>query len=57
MKLRIRESMREHFRTLGPRRIAFSYLQILAGCLIAAASYPFFQTISPPAACPAWPRC
>lgn len=42
MKLRIRESMREHFRTLGPRRIAFSYLQILAGCLIAAASYPAF---------------
>ena len=42
MKRRIRESMTEYIRTVGGRRIAFSYLQILAGCLIGAAAYPSF---------------
>ena len=42
MKLRIRESLKEHVHTLGKKQIAFSYLQILAGCLIGAAAYPAF---------------
>ena len=42
MKLRIRESLKEHVRMVGAREIAFGYLQILAGSLIAAAAYPAF---------------
>ena len=42
MKLRIRESLKEHVHTLGKKQIAFSYLQILAGCLTGAAAYPAF---------------
>ena len=42
MKLRIRESLKEHIRAIGAREIALGYLQILLGCLIAAAAYPAF---------------
>lgn len=42
MKLRIRESLKEHVRMVGAREIAFGYLQILAGSLIAASAYPAF---------------
>ena len=42
MKLRIRESLEEHVRTIGAREIAFGYLQILLGSLVAAAAYPAF---------------
>ena len=42
MKLRIRESLEEHVRVIGAREIAFGYLQILLGSLIAAAAYPAF---------------
>ena len=42
MKLRIRESLKEHVRMVGAREIAFGYLQIMAGSLIAAAAYPAF---------------
>ena len=42
MKLRIRESLKEHVRTIGAREIAFGYLQILLGSLVAAAAYPAF---------------
>jgi len=42
MKLRIRESLKEHVRMIGAREIAFGYLQILAGSLIAASAYPAF---------------
>ena len=42
MKFRIRESLKEHVRTVGAREIAFGYIQILAGSLIAAAAYPAF---------------
>ena len=42
MKLRIRESLEEHVRVIGAREIAFGYLQILAGSLVAAAAYPAF---------------
>lgn len=42
MKLRIRESLKEYVRATGAREIAFGYLQILLGSLIAAAAYPSF---------------
>ena len=42
MKLRIRESLEEHVRVIGAREIAFGYLQILLGSLVAAAAYPAF---------------
>ena len=42
MKLRIRESMAEHIKTVGGKQIAYGYLQILLGCLIGAAAYPAF---------------
>ena len=42
MKFRIRESLKEHVRATGAREIAFGYLQILLGSLIAAAAYPAF---------------
>ena len=42
MKFRIRESLKEHVRATGAREIAFGYLQILLGSLIAAAAYPSF---------------
>lgn len=42
MKLRIRESLKEHIRTVGGREIAYGYLQILLGCVIGAAAYPAF---------------
>ena len=42
MKVRFRESLREHFSSTGPREIVFAYLQILAGCAVSAAAYPAF---------------
>ena len=42
MKHGIRESVRNHIRTVGAREIANSYLQILLGCVIGAAAYPAF---------------
>ena len=42
MKSRFTQSLEEHFRSTGPREIAFGYLQILAGCLLGAAAYPSF---------------
>ncbi len=42
MKPSTRESLAEHFRSTGPREIAFGYLQILIGSLIGAAAYPAF---------------
>ena len=42
MKLRIRESLKEHIHTLGGKQIVYSYLQILLGSLIGAAAYPSF---------------
>ena len=42
MKPGIRESLKQHIRTVGAREIAHSYLQILLGCVIGAAAYPAF---------------
>lgn len=42
MKSSSRFSLEEHFRKTGRKEIAFSYLQILLGCLLGAAAYPAF---------------
>ncbi len=42
MKPSIRQRLRDHIRTAGPREIALAYLQIFAGCLLGGAAYPAF---------------
>lgn len=42
MKSSSRFSLEEHIRKTGRKEIAFSYLQILLGCLLGAAAYPAF---------------
>ena len=42
MKARFRESVSNHFRRIGKRKIYSAYAQILVGSLIGAAAYPAF---------------
>ncbi len=42
MRTRFGKDIADHFRSSGAREIASAWLQILAGCIIAAAAYPSF---------------